>query len=115
MTLRETNPALADQLEIMLGELQSERLDVVLVPAPSPRHSMHKVRVVAGRNPSWYRAHCARWPSSRRRLKTSSDTRIRRGDTVRTLEAMLGEGSASVYAPYFLRVATRRLFSTSKA
>lgn len=38
-----------------MHELETERLVVVLTPAPDPRFSGHCVRTVECRNPAWYR------------------------------------------------------------
>lgn len=49
---------------LALGELDNRRLEVVLIPAPEPKHSEHKVRAVQGTNPDWYRSLCACRPRS---------------------------------------------------
>lgn len=43
-------------------QLRSERLSVILVPAPDERFSGHRIRAVEMRNPAWYRLFVAgRW------------------------------------------------------
>lgn len=37
-----------------LDWLESQRLEIILIPAPEPKHHDHKIRVVAERNPPWY-------------------------------------------------------------
>lgn len=34
--------------------LETNQLEVVLIPAPDPRHVEHKIRVVNNQNPCWY-------------------------------------------------------------
>lgn len=38
----------------MLQELEGQRLTVILVPAPEPKHPGHCIRVAVEWNPSWY-------------------------------------------------------------
>jgi hypothetical protein len=40
--------------EMGLEWLESERLQIILIPAPEPKHHGHMIRVVAERNPAWY-------------------------------------------------------------
>jgi len=44
-----------EALQSMLYQLQSQHLDVILVPAPVPKFVGHKIRVVNTQNPEWYR------------------------------------------------------------
>lgn len=45
-----------------LRELENERLQIILVPAPDPHFSGHCIRVIASTNPRWYRGFVAgRW------------------------------------------------------
>lgn len=93
-------------LAAMLNELESQGLAVELAPAPDPRHEMHFVRVVVCRNPSWYRAFCERFPSSRVRSRRLPDTAIRRADTLRALRALLdGERAGPCYGPRLIDAA----------
>lgn len=41
--------------KIGLQWLETSENKIALVPAPDPRHSMHKIRVVEQTNPDWYR------------------------------------------------------------
>jgi hypothetical protein len=38
----------------LLHDLQEYRLEVVLTPAPDPRHHGHMVRAAVNQNPQWY-------------------------------------------------------------
>lgn len=38
----------------MLDQLENQRLEVALVPAPDQRHTSHFVRVPVGQNPTWF-------------------------------------------------------------
>ena len=93
----------------LLGELESNRLEVAIVPAREPRHETHCVRVAIGQNPAWYRRLCARHPSSRRRAKTAPDTRIRRRDVLALLGRLAaGQSTRSRYAAELFKEAARR-------
>jgi hypothetical protein len=80
------------------AELSAHRLEVVLIPAPDPRHRNHKVRCVQDQNPRWYQSLCDRHQSSRRRRSFKSDTRIRREHTLRALERIAGGDTRGSYA-----------------
>ena len=73
-----------DALEIMADELDANRLEVALMPAPSPAHAAHSVRVAIDRNPAWYRRLCARHAPGHGR-HPAKGTRIRRAEVRRIL------------------------------
>jgi len=50
----------------LLNDLQSQSLQVVLIPAPIKMHSGHMIRSVDNRNPKWYRDLYANFGVSRR-------------------------------------------------
>lgn len=90
----------------LLADLEGNRLEVALVPAPQPRHECHAVRVAVSRNPTWYRRLCAAFPSSRRRAKALPDTRIRRRDVLSLLSRLAtGRPVRSRYAAEIARIA----------
>ena len=64
----------------MYDELQTHKLEVILIPASESMHSGHKIRVAANHNPEWYRDLCEKYqsncPSHKNRSK--SDTKIKR-------------------------------------
>src|SRR3989338_11592644 len=60
----------------MLKELKDNRLEVVLIPAPSPRFEGHKVRAVQNRNPEWYSRLYNSHSSFRRELCINAMKRI---------------------------------------
>jgi hypothetical protein len=74
------------------------QLEVVLVPAPEPKHSGHMVRCVANQNPRWYQHFCSLYTAHRARPRTGRkhDTLIKRRETVRALEIIL-EGSGESF------------------
>lgn len=83
--------------EIMAEELESNRLDICLVPSPVEfQPTGRKQRVVLEKNPSWYRRLCADYPSNRRRPRTKrhDDTRIKRRNTLSALKR-ISQGDAS--------------------
>lgn len=98
-----------DAFAELLAELEGNRLEVALVPARDPRHDGHFVRVAVGQNAPWYRALCARHPSTRRRAKRAPDTRIRRRDVARLLERLAaGLTPRSRYTTELIREAAKR-------
>jgi len=44
----------ADFADFLYQDLKINRLEVVLIPAPDPQFSGHKIRVVNNRNSGWY-------------------------------------------------------------
>lgn len=68
----------------LLWELQQHGHEVIVVPAPRPRHHQHGIRVVITRNPEWYEALLRRHPL-RSRPKQSVLKRCR---VVKYLEAV---------------------------
>lgn len=70
-----------DALQAMLYELQNQKLEIVLVDAPKPKHIGHKIRIVQTENPEWYRYYYANFPNVRRdrtliRLEKMIDQKI---------------------------------------
>ena len=80
----------------MLAELTSHRLEVILTPSRRAEVAEQggMIRVILDRNADWYRRMCEDHPSTRTRKKTSSDTKIKRQDTITALEHMLRNGWA---------------------
>ena len=81
---------LAQALQEMLCELESSRLEVILVPQRRRTNEGGMIRVCANKNAAWYRDFCARHPSSRRRNHRKHDTRIRRIRIIQVLTRMAG-------------------------
>lgn len=73
----------------MLDELLANRLEVVLIPAPDARHSVHFVRVVSSQNCDWYRKFCAQYRSSRKDQNAKGRTLIDRRATIAALERII--------------------------
>lgn len=97
-------------LQILLAELESSRLEVVLVPLLRPVNVMGCRRVAASRNAAWYRKFCRGHASGRARRNAAFDTRIKRQATVRLLERMIaGQPVVSKYADELRRLAAKRL------
>lgn len=93
----------------LLAELESNRLEVALIPARHPRHETHCVRVAIGQNPTWYRRLCAANPSSRRRARALPDTRIRRRDVLAILGRLAaGKPTRSRYVSALKQEAAKR-------
>ncbi len=100
---------LSREVELMLGELESFRLVVALVPQRTWTNEGGMVRCVVERNARWYRDFCEAHASSRIRAKSAFDTRIKRRGTVETLKAILNGRSESKYTSHLLAIARRRV------
>jgi hypothetical protein len=92
--------------EEMLFDLQAYELEVVLVPAPDPRHSGHKIRVAQNQNARWYQEFCAQYRSNRRGRKWR--TRIKRRETIRALENILDGKTEGLYVERLLEFIRRK-------
>jgi hypothetical protein len=95
--------ALRRAAERMLTELDSSRLEVVLIPASDVRHSGHSVRVVQEANALWYRKFCAEYSSTRKRKNRHFDTMIKRAHTRRALLEIISGRCATPYAQRLAR------------
>ena len=58
------------------NNLEKNKLQVILTPAPEPKHQCHKIRVVETQNPSWYRELYHETPNFRRDRSLNSLERI---------------------------------------
>lgn len=93
---------------LLLAELESTRLEVVLVPCRRFANVGGCIRVAASKNAPWYRRFGAQFGSDRRRRNRAFDTRIRRANVVSVLSRLAdGKPSRSKYAPDLLRLAAR--------
>ena len=72
----------------LIHELAAHRLEVILVPAPNPRHCGHQIRMPVAHNPDWYRTLCQRRSSRAHPHRTRPDTAIKRQHVVRGLTAI---------------------------
>ncbi len=95
----------------MLAQLESHRLEVVLVPLNPKMRGYNEggmKRVCADKNPRWYSSFCSRHPSSRRRNHRKHDTKIKRASIVRILARLVGgKPSVSKYVPELRRIAEK--------
>lgn len=100
------------QLELMLDQLGSSRLVVLLAPLNPKMRGWTEggcKRVVADRNPKWYRSYCARHPSSRGIRRGKFDTKIKRRDTLVALRRLITGEYRGKYADDFLFFARRQV------
>jgi hypothetical protein len=83
----------------MLDELESNVLDVVLVP--SRRWECYRrggmVRMTQGQNADWYRKLCAKYSSARSRKNALHDTRIKRANVRSTLRMLIAGRKSPSY------------------
>jgi len=88
--------------QMMLGELQGQRLEVIKAPNlpefEDREQSGCQIKVKVSENPEWYKKLCAKYPSNRtkprKRKEGYVDTRIKRA-WVLTLLTVLAEGKSS--------------------
>lgn len=97
------------ELRAMLDELESHRLTVALVPCRRFVNEGGCVRVAVEKNAQWYRDFCARHASARVRRNAAFDTRIRRANIIRALDAMIEGQMTSVYSLELLGIARTRI------
>ena len=99
---------MTEQLEVMLGELESSYLEVQLVPQRRFTNSGGCIRVAVSKNCTWYRQFCARHASSRGVRRGKFDTRIRRANVLALLTRLVaGCSSKSKYAAELYAIARR--------
>ena len=94
----------------MLYELEYNRLEVLLVPAPDPAHVGHMVRMVEHCNVDWYRELCGMYKSNRNsrkgRFNKHGDTKIKRQHILSVLRRMAnGEEFECKYKEFLVDVA----------
>ncbi len=68
-----------EEAGFLLHDLEENRLEVVLIPAPEPMHRGHKIRAVQNSNPDWYRSLYWEKPRIYRYLSLPSLKRIAEG------------------------------------
>lgn len=71
---------------IMLKQLKNNKLSIVLIPAPEPKHPDHKIRSAEETNPDWYSKLCSNYSSNRISNREKQDTIIKRSCTITALE-----------------------------
>lgn len=88
--------------ERMLYELESNRLEVCLIPCSGehfdPRN-MKKIRVAVSQNCKWYRDFCDSYTSGRKRPRNRSkhDTLIKRRESISALKKIISGKNDCVY------------------
>lgn len=82
----------------MLYELESNRLEVVLIPDCYDM-ILNSLRVVVSRNCKWYRDFCESYTSGRKRARNRSkhDTLIKRRETISALKKLISGKNDCVY------------------
>jgi hypothetical protein len=85
----------------MLDELESNSFEVVLIPAPDPKHSDHQIRVLQSGNPAWYSRLCSENVSIRgigHKRQKRPRTFIKRSWVIRALKKIVaGEPNDQEY------------------
>lgn len=67
----------------LIVEMAESYLDVVLIPAPEPKHCSHSIRAACNRNPKWYRNAFSERGYIRRKSLIQAFNRIARGDDLK--------------------------------
>jgi len=99
-----------DTLKIMLFQMETERLEVSLIPHPDIEKAQAgaKIRYVENQNPEWYRLLCALYQSTAPRYKrcTKFHTKIKRQHIMSILERLIkGMNVNSKYAEELIVIA----------
>lgn len=96
----------------MFAELREARFEVVLIPAPEPKHTGHQVRALQYANPRWYSEFTNLYRNCRgigeKRMKRPR-TYIKKETTLRALE-QIGKGKTEgVYIKRLLHFINSRV------
>lgn len=101
---------LKSSLTEMLYELQSNRLEVILVPQEEPVNCGACIRVPKRMNCEWYREFCECFPGKPKKNSRKLNTKIRRKETIRLLKRLIsGQEVKSKYKDYLLAEAEQKL------
>lgn len=93
----------------MRNELREQKLEVVLVPAPDPKHHCHYIRVVENRPPVWFSEFAHHYMRSSKRAPRPRPNFIKRRETMRALESIAAGKTDTIYAQRWLREIRRIL------
>ena len=66
------------EADYLYEELQTNRLSVILIPAPKPSFSNHKIRIAESHNPEWYSTQYHFYSHFKRKRCTKALDRIRK-------------------------------------
>lgn len=92
----------------MLYELQSNRLEVILVPQDEPVNVGACIRVAIAFNCQWYRELCGAFESNRKRKYKKFKTKVKRKRIEHILLRMIsGINVGGVYAEWIREYATK--------
>lgn len=93
-------------LRRMLEDLEGNYHEVVLIPAPEPMHSGHKVRAVQYQNAAWYQKFVKEYMSIRgrgRKRYLRPRTFIVKGEAIKALRRMTDGDFSGIYAERIVR------------
>ncbi len=98
-------------VEQLLNELESHRLEVMLVPLNPNRRGWNDggmKRICCDQNPAWYRRLCAAHTSSRGIRRGKHDTKLKRANVLALLRRLsAGLDTRSKYRDEILQAARR--------
>ena len=90
-------------LQDMRYELQSSRLEVILIPRHFNDHGGCKLRAAQSSNCDWYRQLCSEFESNRSKKYKKFKTKIKRRNIESALDRLCsGEQSKSDYADWLI-------------
>ncbi len=92
--------AIVKTARILRDELESNWLEVVLVPSRDPECAMRGgcIRVAHSYNADWYREFCKLYRCNRRRQRRRHDTKIKRQHTIAALKRLeAGRNGDTIY------------------
>lgn len=90
--------AIRERASEMYGELLERKLEVVLIPAPDPRHTCHYIRVAQNTPPRWFSELARRHMRSSKRCPKPRPNYIKREATLRALVAIAAGKVTTTYA-----------------
>lgn len=100
--MRREGGGIQKKARILLDELESNHLEVVLIPSGDPECAMRggMIRAVQSQNAKWYREFCAEHESNRKdRIRWSKfKTKVKRAHTRRALNELIDGKCETPYA-----------------
>jgi hypothetical protein len=106
---RKTYPELKEILSEMLCELESNYLEVILIPQKDPPNIGACNRAAVCINCEWYRQLCSEFESRRKRQYRKFKTKIRRQSIIRILNRLIdGKCCHSKYVEWLINEAEKR-------
>jgi len=97
-----------NKAKAMYAELAEHSLEVILVPAPEPKHCGHCIRVAADRPPQWFSELSGRYLYRKGRQKPRPSF-IKRQESLRALQEIANGHVRTIYAQRWYQEVVRLL------